>query len=182
MKSIAILLITSAFSASAATTNLPTVQTTLGVPKTEEKGSYFADLSVSPYATVAFPRFDGKARTGAGVELGVGASRTVSFVAFGEGDKVQHSFVDRAGLGFRVTGNLGPRFHPFTGLFGGYAFDETVGADSSEPWFFRPQFGVGIDLYKSRSFNVQAKAAWGLDVTTDGHSQQRLTGFLGFSF
>jgi len=176
MKTIVIAIILSAFSLCGADTNLPTVQTTLGEPKAGVKGSYLSDISVSPYGTVAFNRFDGKARTGAGVELAIGASRTVSLVAFGESDNVDHYLVDRAGLGLRVTGSLGPRFHPFAGLLGGYKFDNIE--NPSEPWFLRPQFGVGIDLAKYHGWEIQLKAAWGLDVTTDGNSQQRLTGFL----
>jgi len=176
MKSITIAIMLAALSLRGADTNLPTVQTTLGEPKAGVKGSYLSDISVSPYGTVAFNRFDGKARTGAGVELAIGASRTVSLVAFGESDNVNHYLVDRAGLGLRVTGSLGPRFHPFAGLLGGYKFDNIE--NPSEPWFLRPQFGVGIDLANYRGWEIQLKAAWGLDVTTDGNSQQRLTGFL----
>jgi hypothetical protein len=176
MKSITAAIILAAFSAFSADTNLPTVLTTLGEPKAGVKGSYLSDISVSPYGTVAFDRFDGKARTGAGAELSIGASRTVSLVVFGESDNVDH-FFDRAGLGLRVTGSLGPRFHPFAGLLGGYVFD-SVSTEASEPWFLRRQFGLGIDLVRYEGWLVQLKASWGLDVTTDGNSQQRLTGFL----
>jgi hypothetical protein len=170
----------SAFCLCAADTNLPTVQTIVGEPKAEVKGSYLSDISISPYGTVAFENFDGKARTGAGMELALGASRTVSFVGFGESDNVADSFVDRAGIGLRVTGSLGPRFHPFAGLLGGYIFDESTELQQrgSEPWFLRPQFGVGIDLASYRGWTTSLKASWGLDVTMDGDSQQRLTGFL----
>lgn len=161
------------------------------LPVTTAAESWVNRVSVSPYATVAFADFDGDQVGGAGLEVGVGISRAVSLVGFGESDDTEHEFIDRAGLGLRVTGRVTKALSVFGQMSGGFAFDESpsVGQDESpsvgqDEWFLRPEFGATVDFWRKGNAHVGAEASWGMDVGLDGRTAQRLRGGLvaGTSF
>ena len=156
--------------------------TTAPLPKSEAK-SWVNSLSVSPYATVAFEDFDGGATGGVGLDVGIGISKAVSLVAFGESDDIEGSFVDRAGLGLRVTGRVTRALSLFGQMSGGYSFSDSAGLKREE-WFIRPQFGGTLDFWRYRDWHAGVTASWALDVDLDGHTAQRLFGGLavGTSF
>lgn len=145
--------------------------------------SWVNSISVSPYATVAFEDFDKGATGGVGLDVGIGISKTVSLVAFGEADDVDGSFVDRAGLGLRVTGRLTKAVSIFGQMSGGYSFSDSAGLGRDD-WFIRPQFGGSLDFWRKGNAHVGLTGSWGLDVDLDGHTAQRLFGGLvaGTSF
>lgn len=149
-------------------------------PEPPAKHSVFSDISVSPYGTVAFHDFDGKSRTGWGVEAGLPLSKSVSAFAFTETDNTAHSTFDRTGAGIRVTGRLTKSVSLFGGMGVGYSFDG--GVTGADDWFLRPQFGAALDLYKSKLVDVDLVGSWGLDVDKNGNSAQRLSAGLKFSF
>lgn len=145
-----------------------------------EPKSYLNGLSVSPYVTVAFQEFDGKAREGAGLDVQLPLSKTVSFVSFAESDTSHQSAIDRAGAGLQLAGKLG-RLRPFARMGAGYTFDAGSGLDANE-FFLRPQFGAALPFYTNGNFEAGLTASWALDVSMDGNTAQRLFGGLGFSW
>ncbi len=139
-------------------------------------------ISVSPYYTVGFEDFNGKATSGVGLDVGLNLSKTVQVVSFVESDDVEGSFVDRFGLGLQLTGKLGRWLKPFARLSVGYNFE---GAGLREDKLFvRPQFGAILDVWKYKSWHASLTGSWALDVDTDGNAAQRLFGgiVLGTSF
>lgn len=152
-------------------------------PRTTTSKSWVNSVSVSPYATVAFSDFDGDQQGGLGLNVGVGLSKTVSLVNFTEYDDTDGSFVDRAGLGLRVTGRLTKAVSLFGQMSGAYSFSRSAGLDEDE-WFLRPQFGATLDFWRWKTWHAGLTASWGLDVDLDGHVSQRLFGGLavGSSF
>lgn len=145
--------------------------------------SWVNSVSVSPYATVAFSDFDGDQQGGLGMAVGVGLSKAVSLVSFAESDDTDGSFLDRSGLGLRVTGRVTKSLSLFGQMSGGYSFSRSAGLDENE-WFIRPQFGATLDFWRYKNWHAGLTASWGLDVDLDGHVAQRLFGGLaiGTSF
>ena len=145
--------------------------------------SWVNSVSVSPYATVAFSDFDGDQQGGLGLAVGLGLSKAVSLVNFTEADDTEGSFIDRAGLGLRVTGRLTKSLSLFGQMSGAYSFSRSAGLDESE-WFIRPQFGATLDFWRWKNWHAGLTASWGLNVDLDGHVSQRLFGGLaiGTSF
>lgn len=151
--------------------------------RTSTSKSWVNSVSVSPYATVAFSDFDGDQQGGLGLNVGVGLSKAVSLVNFTEADDTDGPFVDRAGLGLRVTGRLTKAVSIFGQMSGGYSFSQSAGLGEDE-WFIRPQFGATLDFWRWKAWHAGLTASWGLDVDLDGHTSQRLFGGLaiGTSF
>ncbi len=139
-------------------------------------------LSVSPYYTVGFADFNGKATSGGGVDIGLGLSKTIQFVSFLETDKPQEdAAIDRFGAGIQMTGKLGKWLKPYGRFSVGYAVDGFSGLAHDEI-FLRPEFGASIDVYREKNYSVSLTGAWCLDVDTDGHAAQRLKAALSISF
>lgn len=137
-----------------------------------ESPSMVNGLSVSPYYTVGFENFDGKATSGAGVDIGLNLSKTVQAVSFMEADDTTGSSVDRFGLGLQLTGKLGKWLRPYGRLSLAYAFD-SHSSIQDDAIFLRPEFGVILDVWKKGNWHVGIESGWGLDVDTEGHAEQR---------
>jgi len=152
-----------------------------------ESQSLVNGISVSPYYTVGFEKFDGHATGGAGLDVGINVSKTVQIVSFAESDDMQASFVDRFGLGVQLTGKLGQWLKPFARLSGGYAFQDSSGIQEGS-FFIRPQFGAIIDVWKYKNWHASVTGSWGLDVQANhegsGTASQRIFGgfVVGTSF
>lgn len=143
----------------------------------EPQPSWLNAVSVSPYASLTLQDFAGKSRTGAGVDVGLGISKHVSVVAFGEGDDSDGAFVDRAGLGLQATAKLTKSVSLWGRMSGAYNFDGDDGL-AEDSWFIRPQFGADLKLLEYEGWYAKLRASWGLNVDLDGHTQQLLTGGL----
>lgn len=148
--------------------------------KPEPAKSYLTGISVSPYYTVAFESFDGKAREGGGIEAALPLSKTVIFVAFAESDSVQGQSIDRTGAGIQIQGKLG-RLRPFGRLGFGYTFDGGSGIEENA-FYLRPQFGAVLPFYEKGDFSAGLTASWALDVGLNGSTAQRLFGGLSLSY
>lgn len=140
-------------------------------------------ISVSPYYTVGFADFNGKATSGAGLDVGLNLSKTVQVVSFAESDNADGSLVDRFGLGVQLTGKLGKWLKPFARLSAGYSFEGSSGLEEDRI-FLRPQFGAILDMWKYKAWHASLTASWALDVDTEGNAAQRIFGgiVLGTSF
>lgn len=162
---------------------VPVNTTNTAAPTAPTKSTSFVNgISVSPYATIAFENFDGRERTGAGVDVGLNLSKTIQFVTFGESDNTADSTIDRVGGGLQITGQLGKWLRPFARFSVGYSFDK--GVLEKDVVFLRPQFGANIDIWQHKSWHASLAGSWALDVDTKGNSAQRLFGglVLGTSF
>ena len=147
-----------------------------------ESQSLINGVSVSPYYTVGFSDFNGKATSGVGLDLGLGLSKTIKAVSFVETSDTQHdAFIDRFGAGVQMTGKLGRWLHPYGRFAVAYSLDESSGLSHDEI-FLRSEFGASIDVYREKTYSVGLRASWGLDVDTDGHAAQRLKAGLSISF
>lgn len=156
-----------------------------GLPERQapEAQSLLNGLSVSPYYTVGFQDFNGKAHGGAGLDVGLNLSKTIQIVGFAESDSFEGIFVDRFGGGVQLTGRLGSWLKPFARLSVGYSNVASGGLGKDEV-FIRPQFGGIVDVWKYRNWHASITGSWGLDVDTQGNAAQRLFGgiVLGTSF
>ena len=147
-----------------------------------ETQSLINDISVSPYYTVAFENFNGKAKSGYGVDVGLGLSKTVSVVSFIEtSESHEDAAIDRFGAGVQMTGKLGKWLKPYGRFSVGYSLDGSSGL-ANDTLFLRPEFGASITIYKYKKVELDTTAAWMLDVDTDGHAAQRLKAGLSFKF
>lgn len=146
-----------------------------------EPQSLFNSVSVSPYYTVGFENFNGKAKGGAGLDVGLGLSPTMSVVSFIETSDTDDAWIDRFGAGVQMTGKLGKWLKPYGRFSVGYALDGSSGL-SNDKLFLRPEFGTTIDVYHHKKASVSVLGAWALDVDTDGHAAQRLKAGLKISF
>src|SRR5206468_4001926 len=82
--------------------------------KPEGGYSLINDILVSPYYTVAFADFNGKATSGVGLDVGLGLSKTIQAVSFVEtSDTKEGAAIDRFGAGVQMTGKLGKWLHPY---------------------------------------------------------------------
>lgn len=154
-----------------------------GIKPESQSQSLINGISVSPYYTLGFSKFDGKATGGAGLDVGLNLSKTIQVVGFAESDDVEGNFVDRFGLGVQLTGKLGRWLKPFARLSGGYNFEGSAGL-KEDTIFLRPQFGGIIDIWHYKNWHFSATASWGLDVDTAGNAAQRIFGgaVIGTSF
>lgn len=147
-----------------------------------ETPSPFSTITVSPYYTVAFENFNGRAKSGFGLDLGVGLSKTVQIVGFAETSDTQEDvWIDRVGAGAQVTGKLGKYLKPYGRFSVGYALDGSSGMARDE-WFLRPEFGVLVDVFHYERTTVSLAGAWALDVDMNGNAAQRLKAGLSISF
>lgn len=144
-----------------------------------ESTSMVNGISVSPYYTLGLANFDGEAKSGVGLDIGLNLSKTVQVVSFVETDDTEHNFVDRFGLGLQMTGRLGKWLKPYARLSGGHVFDSSTGL-AEDSFFLRPEFGGIIDLWRKGNWHVSVDASWGLDVDTKGNADQRLKAGLVF--
>lgn len=149
----------------------------------KESPTLINGLSVSPYYTIGFQKFDESAKAGVGLDIGLNLSKTVQAVTFLESDDPEHSFVDRFGLGLQMTGKLGRWLKPYARLSGGHVFDSSGGL-AQDSFFLRPEFGGILDIWRRGNWHVSIDASWGLDVDTRGNADQRLKAglVLGTSF
>lgn len=147
-----------------------------------ESQSMINSVSVSPYYTVAFENFNGKAKSGGGVDIGLGLSKTISAVTFLETTEPStDAAIDRFGFGVQMTGRLGKWLKPYGRFSVGYSVDGNSGLAHDEI-FLRPEFGASIDVYRYKKVSAAVTGAWALDVDTDGHAAQRLKAGLSISF
>lgn len=141
-----------------------------------------ANISISPYYTVAFENFNGKAKSGFGLEGCLALSKTISLVGFGEtSDTQEDAWIDRLGAGVQMTGKLGKYLRPYGRFSVGYALDGSSGMRADE-WFLRPEFGALIDVFHYEKTTVSLTGAWALDVDMNGKAAQRLKAGLNISF
>lgn len=145
----------------------------------DKSPSMINGISVSPYYTVGFADFNGKATSGMGLDIGLNLSKTVQAVTFLETDDPDGSFVDRFGLGLQMTGKLGRWLKPYARLSGGHVF-ESKGNLDEDSFFVRPEFGAILDVWRYKDWHVSIDASWGLDVDTKGNADQRLKAGLVF--
>ena len=173
-------------------TILGTLAIVLGIARyvsaAEPSASLVNDISVSPYYTVGFRNFNGAAESGAGLDVGLGLSKTISAVSFIETSDTKDSAVlDRFGAGVQMQGKLGKWLRPYGRFSVGYALDESSGVGRNE-LFLRPEFGADLDIYHHREYSVSLRAAWAVDIGIDKHEDsdrhlaQRLKAGLNIKF
>jgi hypothetical protein len=147
-----------------------------------ETQSAYGRFSISPYYTVAFENFNGRAKSGFGLDAGLGLSKSVQIVGFAEtSDTQEDAWIDRVGAGAQVTGKLGKYLKPYGRFSVGYALDGSSGMARDE-WFLRPEFGVLVDVFHYEKTTVSLAGAWALDVDMNGNAAQRLKAGLSISF
>jgi len=147
----------------------------------ESKPEY-AGVTVSPYYTLGFENFDGKGKSGFGLDAGLELSKTIQLVGFAEtSDTQEDAWVDRLGAGLQVTGKLGKYLKPYGRFSVGYALDGSSGLRGDE-WFLRPEFGASITVFRYEKTAVSLTGAWALDVDLDGNAAQRLKAGISISF
>lgn len=147
-----------------------------------ESQSLINSVSISPYYTVGFADFNGRATSGGGFDVGLGLSKTISLVSFLETDDTNEGATfDRFGVGVQMSGKLGRWLKPYGRFSVAYAFDDSSGL-AHDNLFLRPEFGASIDVYHYKKVSAAVTGAWCLDVDTDGHAAQRLKAGLSISF
>ncbi len=147
-----------------------------------EAKSLFNGVSLSPYYTVAFENFNGRAKSGFGLDAGLPLSKTVQLVGFAEtSDTQEDAWIDRVGAGAQVTGKLGKYLRPYGRFSVGYALDGSSGMSRDE-WFVRPEFGVLLDVFHYEKTTVSLTGAWAFDLDMNGNGAQRLKAGFNISF
>lgn len=123
--------------------------------------SYYVKFGLEPYGTLAWQGVDGKARTGAGLNLVVPVAKGFAFVPFGESDNTQHSTIDRAGAGVRYIAPITGRLSLDAGLGGAYDFE-------NQAFFARIPFGANFYAVKTDNVELGARLAYGFDISGSG--------------
>jgi len=120
-----------------------------------------ADVSIEPYATVAWEGINGEGTGGAGANVVTHINKTFSLWGFGESDDTEHSFIDRFGGGIRAEAKLGKRIRFDAGIGGGYDSER-------EAAFIRIPFGITAYVVQSKHVDLGPRLSYAFDISPSG--------------